>query len=206
MNSLNLKLFRRITIDIGTINRSYYTSRTKKPSLYSKISPLGNPTTSVVPQLDDWVYKGNKVSVGELQRIVRDLRKRSRFSQALQVSEWMNKNGVCIFSPVEHAVHLDLIGKVHGFVSAETYFNNLKDIDRNEKTYGALLNCYVLSRKLYLPAKLAPDAKDEKLPLIVAIDLQPMAPIEGVIQVQGDITNARTAEVNSKKISIPLRI
>lgn len=33
------------------------------------------------------------------------------------------------------------------------------------------------------------------LPLIVAIDLQPMAPIEGVIQVQGDITNARTTEV-----------
>ncbi|RYR26821.1 hypothetical protein Ahy_B02g061126 isoform B [Arachis hypogaea] len=53
----------------------------------------------------------------------------------------------------------------------------------------------VLSRKVYLPVKLAPDAKDEDLPLIVAIDLQPMAPIEGVIQVQGDITNARTAEV-----------
>ncbi|KAK2997814.1 hypothetical protein RJ639_024974 [Escallonia herrerae] len=91
----------------------------------------------------------------------------------------------------------------------------------------------VLSRKLYLPAKLSPNsdfqhtllkkyalmfAKRETpltscwsqeliffiivmissgtdLPLIVAIDLQPMAPIEGVIQVQGDITNARTAEV-----------
>ncbi|OWM67133.1 putative tRNA (cytidine(32)/guanosine(34)-2'-O)-methyltransferase isoform X1 [Punica granatum] len=53
----------------------------------------------------------------------------------------------------------------------------------------------VLSRKLYLPAKLAPDARESDLPLIVAIDLQPMAPIEGVIQVQGDITNARTAEV-----------
>lgn len=37
--------------------------------------------------------------------------------------------------------------------------------------------------------------RDQDLPLIVAIDLQPMAPIEGVIQVQGDITNARTAEV-----------
>lgn len=36
---------------------------------------------------------------------------------------------------------------------------------------------------------------DGSLPLIVAIDLQPMAPIDGVIQVQGDITNARTAEV-----------
>lgn len=37
--------------------------------------------------------------------------------------------------------------------------------------------------------------RDDDLPLIVAIDLQPMAPIEGVIQVQGDITNARTIEV-----------
>ncbi|KAK8614715.1 hypothetical protein V6N13_068510 [Hibiscus sabdariffa] len=53
----------------------------------------------------------------------------------------------------------------------------------------------VLSRKLYLLAKQSPALKDGELPLIVAIDLQPMAPIEGVIQVQGDITNARTAEV-----------
>lgn len=53
----------------------------------------------------------------------------------------------------------------------------------------------VLSRKLYLPAKLSLGTKDDDLPLIVAIDLQPMAPIEGVIQVQGDITNAKTAEV-----------
>ncbi|KAJ4750160.1 AdoMet-dependent rRNA methyltransferase spb1 [Rhynchospora pubera] len=53
----------------------------------------------------------------------------------------------------------------------------------------------VLSRKLYVPAKLSSECRDEDLPLIVAIDLQPMAPIDGVIQVQGDITNARTAEV-----------
>ncbi|XP_042415927.1 putative tRNA (cytidine(32)/guanosine(34)-2'-O)-methyltransferase isoform X2 [Zingiber officinale] len=53
----------------------------------------------------------------------------------------------------------------------------------------------VLSRKLYVPAKLSSASRDADLPLIVAIDLQPMAPIEGVIQVQGDITNARTAEV-----------
>uniref|UniRef100_A0A1D1XRI3 Putative tRNA (cytidine(32)/guanosine(34)-2'-O)-methyltransferase n=2 Tax=Anthurium amnicola TaxID=1678845 RepID=A0A1D1XRI3_9ARAE len=53
----------------------------------------------------------------------------------------------------------------------------------------------VLSRKLYLPAKSSSDSRDGDLPLIVAIDLQPMAPIDGVIQIQGDITNARTAEV-----------
>ncbi|XP_057414830.1 pentatricopeptide repeat-containing protein At4g21705, mitochondrial-like [Lotus japonicus] len=61
----------------------------------------------------------------------------------IQVSEWMNKNGVCIFSPTEHAVHLDLIGKVHGFSSAESYFNSLKEQDKTEKAYGALFNCYV---------------------------------------------------------------
>lgn len=53
----------------------------------------------------------------------------------------------------------------------------------------------VLSRKLYLPAKSSPQRRDGDVALIVAIDLQPMAPIDGVIQVQGDITNARTAEV-----------
>lgn len=60
----------------------------------------------------------------------------------VQVSEWMNKNGVCIFSATEHAVHLDLMGKVHGYTSAEGYFKNLKEEDKNNKTYGALLNCY----------------------------------------------------------------
>ncbi|XP_020582966.1 putative tRNA (cytidine(32)/guanosine(34)-2'-O)-methyltransferase isoform X4 [Phalaenopsis equestris] len=53
----------------------------------------------------------------------------------------------------------------------------------------------VLSRKLYVPSKLNPECRNGDHPLIVAIDLQPMAPIDGVIQVQGDITNARTAEV-----------
>mgnify|MGYP000040533425 CR=1 FL=1 len=38
----------------------------------------------------------------------------------------------------------------------------------------------------------------ESLPLIVSIDLQPMTPIDGVIQVQGDITSARTAELVKK--------
>jgi tRNA (cytidine32/guanosine34-2'-O)-methyltransferase len=70
----------------------------------------------------------------------------------------------------------------------------------------------VLSRRLYLPALAAaqqpsPAAREidnddqdtqeievsKPLPRIVAIDLQPMAPIEGVIQLQGDITSEKTA-------------
>jgi len=46
----------------------------------------------------------------------------------------------------------------------------------------------VLSRKLYEENA---DAKDVK---IVAVDLQAMAPIQGVIQIEGDITSQQTAE------------
>lgn len=35
--------------------------------------------------------------------------------------------------------------------------------------------------------------RPEDAPKIVAVDLQPMAPIEGVTQIQGDITSAVTA-------------
>ncbi len=48
----------------------------------------------------------------------------------------------------------------------------------------------VLSRKLYLPAV---KSGAPHPPKIVAVDLQPMAPVEGVVQLQGDITSEVTA-------------
>jgi tRNA (cytidine32/guanosine34-2'-O)-methyltransferase len=51
----------------------------------------------------------------------------------------------------------------------------------------------VLSRRLYVPAVEA-GTPAEELPKIVAIDLQPMAPIEGVTLLQGDITSRSTSE------------
>uniref|UniRef100_A0A7N0R9D5 Pentatricopeptide repeat-containing protein n=1 Tax=Kalanchoe fedtschenkoi TaxID=63787 RepID=A0A7N0R9D5_KALFE len=124
--------------------RSYFTSTSQRgKSLYSKLSALGDPKITLVPELDSWVETRKKVSVAELQRIIHDLRKRRRFSQALQVSQWMNEKGICIFSTAEHAVQLDLIGKVHGFEAAESYFSKLNDEHKTAKTYGALLNCYV---------------------------------------------------------------
>ncbi|QDZ18429.1 tRNA (cytidine(32)/guanosine(34)-2'-O)-methyltransferase [Chloropicon primus] len=38
-----------------------------------------------------------------------------------------------------------------------------------------------------------PVGDEEKEPVIVAVDLQPMAPVEGVVQIQGDITSTETA-------------
>ncbi|KAK1422661.1 hypothetical protein QVD17_17947 [Tagetes erecta] len=119
----------------------------KKVSLYSKISPLGNPSLAMTPELDDWIETGKKVRASEVKQIVHDLRKRRRFHHALEVSEWMNKKGICAFTPTDHAVQLDLIGKVHGFIEAEKYFNSLSEQDKTGKTYGALLHCYVRQRE-----------------------------------------------------------
>ncbi|PSS24643.1 Pentatricopeptide repeat-containing protein [Actinidia chinensis var. chinensis] len=148
----NNRLLKSLIGDISNNNGScrWYSSKMQgkeRLSLYSKISPLGDPTTSLTPELDGWLRQGNKLRVAELHRIIHDFRRRKRFSHALQVSEWMSKKDICAFSPVEHAVQLDLIGRVRGFLSAETYFNNLRDQDKTEKTYGALLNCYVRQRQ-----------------------------------------------------------
>ncbi|KAK4439937.1 Pentatricopeptide repeat-containing protein, mitochondrial [Sesamum alatum] len=126
-------------------SRRYYTNGTqkKKASLYDKISPLGNPKIDVTPELQKWVDTGNKVRFAELQRIIVDLRKRKRFAHALQVSEWMRSTGTYVFTPVQHAVQLDLIGKVHGYLQAERYFSSLSEHDKTVKAYGALLHCYV---------------------------------------------------------------
>lgn len=55
----------------------------------------------------------------------------------------MSSKGLGTFSPSDHAVHLDLIGKVQGLESAECYFKSLDEKDKIEKTHGALLNCYI---------------------------------------------------------------
>ena len=60
----------------------------------------------------------------------------------------MDEKGVCKFRPTEHAIQLDLIGRVRGFASAESYFNSLTEENKTSKTYGALLNCYVRQRQI----------------------------------------------------------
>lgn len=61
----------------------------------------------------------------------------------VKVSEWMKSKELYMFSPADRAVQLDLIGRVRSLDAAESYFENLTDQEKNEKTYGALLNCYV---------------------------------------------------------------
>ncbi|KAH7653366.1 TPR-like protein [Dioscorea alata] len=118
-------------------------TKNRRLTLASVIYPLGHPSNNMATELDRWVNNGNRTRPVELRELVRDLRKRRRFSNALEVSEWMKDKGHVPFTPGDHAVVLDLIGRVRGLASAESYFNGMHERDKTEKTYGALLNCYV---------------------------------------------------------------
>ncbi|PNY15258.1 pentatricopeptide repeat-containing protein mitochondrial-like [Trifolium pratense] len=116
---------------------------THRKNLFSRISPLGDPSISISPILDNWIQEGNPLDSQQLYKIIKTLRTSKRFNQALRVSEWMSRKGLCPISATDHAVQLNLIGKVRGLESVESYFQNLSDEHKTEKAYGALLNCYV---------------------------------------------------------------
>ncbi|KAL1805602.1 hypothetical protein ACET3Z_028670 [Daucus carota] len=137
---------RRINETLITNGRNYITqrcyraNRVKKETLCPRISPLGNPDWGLTPELDDWIRKRNQVRVDEILRTVLNLRRRKQYSEALQVSEWMKSRHVCVFTPTEHAIQLDLIGKTQGLVDAFGYYMSLNEQDKTDKTFGALLH------------------------------------------------------------------
>ncbi|KAJ6728067.1 PPR CONTAINING PLANT-LIKE PROTEIN [Salix koriyanagi] len=111
------------------MRRSYFKkATTQRNNLYSRISPFGDPRISLAPVLDQWAEEGKKIKDYELRTIVKGLRARKRFKQALEVSQWMSSNELFNFSPSDHAVRLDLIGKKMkelGFVSTALNYNDL---------------------------------------------------------------------------------
>ncbi|RAL49525.1 hypothetical protein DM860_012958 [Cuscuta australis] len=79
--------------------------------------------------------------------MVSRLCKDGRFPLALKIYDWMEKEGIYKFSSRDHAVRINLIGKVRGCSAAEHYFRNLREQARNDKTFGELLHCYVLKHR-----------------------------------------------------------
>ncbi|KAJ9549250.1 hypothetical protein OSB04_021793 [Centaurea solstitialis] len=113
----------------------------KNDSLYSRISPIGDPNASVIPILDQWQSEGKFVSFQRIIVIIKSLRKFNRYTHALQLSEWM-ANKKPKLQPAGVAVHLDLVSKVHGVEEAEKYFDSVPDDVKTLHVYGSLLNCY----------------------------------------------------------------
>ncbi|KAL7606485.1 hypothetical protein Lser_V15G16823 [Lactuca serriola] len=118
-------------------------------ALYKRISPAAiTPKTSVVPILDQWVQEGKNIVADELKNMIRVFRNHNRYSQALQLSEWMTNRSYLDQSSGNLAIHLDLISRVHGLEQAEKFFDSIPDSLKNFKVYGTLLNCYAFKKSL----------------------------------------------------------
>ncbi|KEH19429.1 PPR containing protein, putative [Medicago truncatula] len=66
--------------------KPYSSTVRNRRNLFARISPLGDPSISISPILENWVQEGNPLGYKQLQRIIKSLRSSKRFSQALQVS------------------------------------------------------------------------------------------------------------------------
>jgi pentatricopeptide repeat protein len=99
-----------------------------------------------VAELERWILEGREIEKDDLKQIVKGLRKYNRPKEALEIFEWMGQK--FSFSSGERAIHLDLIAKANGITSAEKYFTDLPDIEKNHKTYSVLLNCYVKEKNI----------------------------------------------------------
>ncbi|MED6148503.1 hypothetical protein PIB30_053825 [Stylosanthes scabra] len=126
--------------------------RTKGPTvfvprdLYLPIFTAPDPTPSVVPILEQWVHDGRTLSYDVLVSVIKQLRLRKRYENALQVSFWMSEKGYCEPKSVDFGTRLDLIAKVKGIQEAESYFDSIPNHSRTGECYSSLLNCYARLR------------------------------------------------------------
>ncbi|KAK1563811.1 hypothetical protein Q3G72_033233 [Acer saccharum] len=118
------------------------------PLIYRKISPIGDPTVSIVPVLDQWVQEGGAVDKETLQVMIKELLSYKRFAHALQMSMWMTDKRYFRISAADAAVRLNLISKVQGVEQAENFFNSISKTLRTLPTYTALLKCYAYVRNV----------------------------------------------------------
>ncbi|KAM3697407.1 hypothetical protein ACJW31_06G109800 [Castanea mollissima] len=109
----------------------FYSTRTlARPSppidsLYSRVSRAGDPKVSIIRVIDQWLEEGRQVQQSDLIMMIKQLRKFRRYSQALQIFEWISDQRHDDLSPGDIAIRLDLISKVHGLEEAEKYFDSI---------------------------------------------------------------------------------
>ncbi|XP_010255941.1 PREDICTED: pentatricopeptide repeat-containing protein At4g02820, mitochondrial [Nelumbo nucifera] len=119
------------------------TSSGGRDTIGRRLLTLIYPKRSAVVTIRKWTEEGKTVRKYELNRVVRELRKLKRYKHALEICEWMTVQPDIKLLPGDYALHLDLVAKVRGWVSAEKFFEDLPEHMKGEPTYSALLHTYV---------------------------------------------------------------
>ncbi|XP_047946157.1 pentatricopeptide repeat-containing protein At1g80270, mitochondrial-like isoform X2 [Salvia hispanica] len=101
---------------------------------------LADTRLPVSKALEKWVEAGNEVTLAEVSTNILYFRKRRMFSQALQLSEWLESSKLTELTESNYASRVDLIAKVRGIVEAEKYIQQIiPESLRTEVVYRTLL-------------------------------------------------------------------
>ncbi|XP_024516908.1 pentatricopeptide repeat-containing protein At1g60770 [Selaginella moellendorffii] len=96
----------------------------------------------VVPAIRQWIREGNSVTSCGLDRVVRRLRSRKRYLQALMALDWVANEKVIPFGYHETLQRLDLCSRCHHVTRTLLLFRRLPKQWRSEDAYCILLELY----------------------------------------------------------------
>lgn len=124
---------------------------------------------SLLPAILSWIEGGNELSQYQMKAVFTRLEWQKKFSQALEVSEWLLKEKP--FEPVEHhyARWLYYMGKVHGPDKAEKALSLIPVEFQREVTYCRLFDIYMEYHKVDEAQGIMKRMKDQQIPVSVYI-------------------------------------
>ncbi|KAD4179345.1 hypothetical protein E3N88_27936 [Mikania micrantha] len=133
--------------------------------LKCRIFRLRLPKRSATNVIEKWINEGNQITIHDLRRISKELRKSHRFKHALELSEWMVSHKEFELSDSDYASRIDLLTKVFGIDAAERYFESLPPNAKTTESYTALLHSYAASKLTSKAEDLYERIKESNLPL-----------------------------------------
>ncbi|KAI3755318.1 hypothetical protein L1987_55115 [Smallanthus sonchifolius] len=133
--------------------------------LKSRIFRLRLPKRSATKAIEKWINEGNRITILDLRKISKELRRSQRFKHALELSEWMVSHEEFELSDSDHAIRIDLLTKVFGIDAAERYFESLPLNAKTTESYTALLHSYASSKLTSKAEDLYERMKESNLPL-----------------------------------------
>ncbi|KAI3805083.1 hypothetical protein L1987_27125 [Smallanthus sonchifolius] len=133
--------------------------------LKSRIFRLRLPKRSATNVIEKWINEGNRITIHDLRKISKELRRSHRFKHALELSEWMVSHEEFDLSDSDYAFRIDLLTKVFGIDAAERYFESLPPNAKTTESYTALLHSYAASKLTSKAEDLYERMKESNLPL-----------------------------------------
>ncbi|QHO25668.1 hypothetical protein HN51_048975 [Arachis hypogaea] len=142
----NLLTVKKEQSGVVSVPRTPFFQKLPLRDLYRRIFTAPESTSLVISIIEKWIRDGGTVNYNRLLSVIRKLRSRRRYRNALEVSSWMFEKGFSKHKSGDLAIRLDLIGKVNGLEEAEFYFNSIPKYLQTGECYSSLLNCCAHAR------------------------------------------------------------